>query len=94
MIELVEYIAKSLVDNVDGVRVLKEEDEEGNIDIVLKVSQEDMGKIIGKQGKIAKSIRDLLKAISLKENIRINLKIEELNWQIQLVLERLIIPME
>ncbi len=79
MIELVEYIAKSLVDNVDGVRVLKEEDEEGNIDIVLKVSQEDMGKIIGKQGKIAKSIRDLLKAISLKENIRINLKIEELN---------------
>lgn len=79
MIELVEYIAKSLVDNVDSVRVLKETDEEGNIEIILKVAPEDMGKIIGKQGRIAKSIRDLLKAVSLKENVRISLKIEELN---------------
>lgn len=77
MVELVEYIAKSLVDNPDSVKLeLNETDEQ--IDISLYVLQSDMGKIIGRQGKIAKAIRSLLKAVSLKENKRINLEIEEL----------------
>ncbi|SHH25282.1 hypothetical protein SAMN02745245_00896 [Anaerosphaera aminiphila DSM 21120] len=77
MVELVEYIAKSLVDNPDFVEVSssKENDE---LNICLKVAQSDMGKIIGKQGRIAKAIRSILKAISLKENIRVNLEIEEI----------------
>lgn len=76
MVELVEYIAKSLVDYPEIVEVTskKENDE---LNILLKVSQEDMGKVIGKQGRIAKAIRSILKAISIKENIRVNLEIEE-----------------
>ena len=76
MVELVEYIAKSLVDDPSSVNVTskKEEDE---LNIYLTVAEKDMGKVIGKQGIIAKAIRSILKATSLKENIRVSLEIEE-----------------
>ncbi|MBP2025175.1 KH domain-containing protein [Peptoniphilus stercorisuis] len=76
MVELVEYIAKSLVDDPNSVNVTskKEEDE---LNIYLTVAEKDMGKVIGKQGRIAKAIRSILKATSLKENIRVSLEIEE-----------------
>ncbi|MDO5040913.1 MAG: KH domain-containing protein [Peptoniphilus sp.] len=76
MVELVEYIAKNLVENPQKVEItsVKEEDE---LRIILRVEQNDMGKVIGKQGKIAKAIRSILKAVSLKENIKVNLEIEE-----------------
>lgn len=77
MIELVEYIAKSLVDDPQSVKVTASENEE-EIEILLEVNKDDMGKIIGKQGRIAKAIRSILKAISLKEDKRVNLEIEEL----------------
>ncbi|RVU55291.1 KH domain-containing protein [Anaerosphaera multitolerans] len=77
MVELVEYIAKSLVDNPDLVSISSEK-ENDELNIYLKVAQSDMGKIIGKQGRIAKAIRSILKAISLKENIKVNLEIEEI----------------
>lgn len=77
MVELVEYIAKSLVDNPDSIKLESKETDE-QIDISLYVLQSDMGKVIGRQGKIAKAIRGVLKAISLKENKRVNLEIEEL----------------
>lgn len=74
MKELVEFLAKSLVANPEEVRVT--EREEGDTTIFeLKVAQEDMGKVIGKQGKIAKAIRSLVKAASVKENRRVNVDI-------------------
>ncbi len=77
MVELVEYIAKNLVENPQKVEItsVKEEDE---LRIILRVEQSDMGKVIGKQGKIAKAIRSILKAVSLKEDIKVNLEIEEI----------------
>lgn len=76
MVELVEYIAKYLVDNPDSVQVTSKQGEEG-LNILLSVDEKDMGKVIGKQGRIAKAIRSILKATSLKENMKVNLEIEE-----------------
>lgn len=74
MKELVEFLAKSLVDNPEEVRVT--ERVEGDTTIFeLKVAQEDMGKVIGKQGKIAKAIRSLVKASSVKDNKKVNVDI-------------------
>ncbi|WP_019132525.1 KH domain-containing protein [Peptoniphilus obesi] len=76
MVELVEYIAKNLVDEPQKVEITSVR-EDNFLRIILRVDQNDMGKIIGKQGRIAKSIRSILKAISLKEDIKVNLEIEE-----------------
>ena len=84
MLELVEYIARELVENPDSVKVTSSDDGEGNIKIHLRVHPDDMGKVIGKQGRIAKSIRSILKAISLKQNCRINLEIEDTYWMTKL----------
>lgn len=72
--ELVEYIAKSLVDNPDEVSVNEVEGSQSII-IELKVSPDDMGKIIGKQGRIAKAIRTVVKAAAIKENKRVVVEI-------------------
>ena len=76
MVELIEYIAKSLVDDPSSVDVTMSKNDE-SIDITLKVASNDMGKVIGKQGRIAKAIRAILKAVSLKEDVKVNLEIEE-----------------
>ena len=60
MKELLEYIAKALVENPDEVEVIQEEEEEGKIVLKLKVADEDKGRIIGKRGRIAESIRAIL----------------------------------
>ncbi len=65
MKELVELIAKSLVDHPDDVVVTEVEDE-GTITLELTVAPDDMGKVIGKQGRIAKSIRTVVKAAASK----------------------------
>lgn len=65
MQELVEYIAKSLVDMPDQVKVNQRE-EENEFVIELSVAPEDMGKVIGKQGRIAKAIRTVVKAATSK----------------------------
>ena len=67
MKELVQIIAKSLVDNPEAVEV-KEIVGEQSIILELKVAQEDMGKVIGKQGRIAKAIRTVVKAAAMREN--------------------------
>ncbi|NLJ58579.1 MAG: KH domain-containing protein [Tissierellia bacterium] len=72
--ELVEYIAKSLVDNPDMVTVNEVEGSQSLI-IELKVAPEDMGKVIGKQGRIAKAIRTVVKAAATKENKRVIVEI-------------------
>ena len=65
MKELVEVIAKSLVDHPEEISVTEEETE-NVITVTLKVAADDMGKVIGKQGRIAKSIRTVVKAAASK----------------------------
>ena len=74
MKELVEFMAKSLVDNPDAVTV-NEVDGEQSIILELKVAPEDMGKIIGKLGRIAKAIRTVIKAAAVKQNKRVIVEI-------------------
>lgn len=75
MKDLVEVIAKALVDNPDQV-VVTQEERDKTIDVDLKVAPSDMGKVIGKQGRIAKAIRTVVKAASTKDNKRVNVTIE------------------
>ncbi|MCS7053586.1 MAG: KH domain-containing protein [Ignavibacterium sp.] len=77
MKEFVEFIAKHLVDNPDGVVVEEKSVEEKKIVLSLKVKPEDVGKVIGKQGKTAQSMRTLLTAIAAKEGKRAILEIQE-----------------
>ena len=74
MKKLVEIIAKALVDHPDAV-VVNEIDKEQSIVMELKVADEDMGKVIGKQGRIAKAIRTVLKAAATKDDKRVVLEI-------------------
>ena len=67
---LLEVIAKSLVDNPDEVVVTEKETEKGLV-LELKVAPSDMGKVIGKQGRIAKAIRSVVKAAASRENKQI-----------------------
>ncbi|MBM6991344.1 KH domain-containing protein [Mobilibacterium timonense] len=71
---LVEAIAKSLVANPDEV-VVTEEVHGNNIVVSLKVAKEDMGKVIGKQGRIAKAIRTVVKAAAIKQKKRVTVDI-------------------
>jgi predicted RNA-binding protein YlqC (UPF0109 family) len=74
MKELVETIAKSLVDNPDMVQVSEVLGEQSVI-LELRVAPEDMGKVIGKQGRIAKAIRTVVKPAAIKENKRVVVEI-------------------
>ncbi len=74
--DFVEYIVKQIVQFPDDVEVTRTVDEMGVL-ITLKVNKEDMGKIIGKSGQTAKSLRILLRVIGSKNNARVNLKIVE-----------------
>lgn len=75
MKKLVEVIAKALVDNPDEV-VVTESEKEDEIVIELKVASSDMGKVIGKQGRIAKSIRSVVKAASSKMEKKVIVEIQ------------------
>jgi predicted RNA-binding protein YlqC (UPF0109 family) len=72
--ELVEIIARSIVDNPEDVSVNKVEGEKSVI-LELQVAEEDMGKVIGKQGRIAKAIRTVVKAAATKEGKRVIVEI-------------------
>lgn len=74
MKELLETIARALVDYPDEVSVNEIESDEAII-LELRVSNEDMGKVIGKQGRIAKAIRTVVKAAAIKENVRVVMEI-------------------
>ena len=74
MKELLEQIAKSLVSNPDDVNVTEIEDDNSLI-LELRVAEEDMGKVIGKQGRIAKAIRVVMKAAAIRENKRVVVEI-------------------
>ena len=72
---LLEVIAKSLVDNPDEVVVTEKETEKGLV-LELKVAPSDMGKVIGKQGRIAKAILSVVKAAASRENKQVSVEIE------------------
>ncbi|MCL2474792.1 MAG: KH domain-containing protein [Chloroflexi bacterium] len=74
MKELVEYIAKNLADNPDAVVVTEENTEEGII-VKLQVAEEDKGRIIGKQGRIAQAMRTIIRVKAAKAGLRANVEI-------------------
>lgn len=74
--EFLEYVVKTLVDNPSDVKIDRKVDEMGVL-ITLKTNPADMGKIIGRSGNTAKAIRTLLRVVGMKNNARVNLKIEE-----------------
>jgi predicted RNA-binding protein YlqC (UPF0109 family) len=74
--EFLEFVVKGLVDNPNDVKINRTVDEMGVL-LTLDVHSEDMGKIIGRAGNTAKAIRSLLRVVGLKNNARINLKINE-----------------
>ncbi len=71
-----EFVVKALVDNPDAVVITRTVDEMGVL-LMLMVHADDMGKIIGKDGNTAKSLRTLLRVVGMKHNARVNLKINE-----------------
>lgn len=76
MKELVQYLARSLVNNPDAVEVKETQGETASV-LALKVAKEDLGRIIGKQGRTAKSIRTILNAAASKANRKVVLEIVE-----------------
>lgn len=75
MKEFIEFIAKHLVDAPDSVSIDEHENEDKIIELSLKVASDDVGKVIGKQGKTAQAMRTLLTAIASKDGKRAMLKI-------------------
>ncbi len=71
-----EYLVKSIVENPDKVEISRKVDEMGVL-LSLKVAPQDMGLIVGRQGSTAKAIRSLLRIVGMRNNARVNLKIEE-----------------
>ena len=75
MKELVETIAKALVDAPDQVAVSEQESEKGIL-VTLKVAPADIGKVIGKQGKVANAIRSVVKAAGIRKGVHVMVDIE------------------
>ncbi len=75
MKELVEYIAKSIVNVPDKVVVTEETNEQGTIVLKLQVADEDKGRVIGKQGRIAEAIRTLIRVKAAKAGTKVSLEI-------------------
>ncbi|MFO0718840.1 MAG: KH domain-containing protein [Candidatus Paceibacterota bacterium] len=74
--QFLEYVVKALVDNPNDVKIKRTVDEMGVL-MNLDVNPADMGKIIGREGNTAKAIRTLLRVVGMKNNARVNLKINE-----------------
>ena len=76
MLELVKYIVEQLVDDKSAIDITSEEND-GVVTLTIRVAEDDIGKVIGKQGKIAMSIRTLAKAVGAKEGKRYNFEIAD-----------------
>lgn len=74
--QFLEYVVKALVDNPNDVKIKRTVDEMGVL-LTLTVHRDDMGKIIGRSGATAKAIRTVLRVVGMKNDARVNLKIEE-----------------
>lgn len=77
MKDTLHFIVSSIVDTPDAVSVEEQEGEGGIINLIVTVAKEDMGKVIGKEGKVIRSIRNIMKIKAMKENIRINISLAE-----------------
>ena len=75
-VQFLEYTVKALVDNPSDVKIVRTVDEMGVL-LTLSLNPADMGKIIGRMGNTAKAIRTLLRVVGMKNNARVNLKINE-----------------
>ncbi len=73
---LLLFLARSLVDEPEKVEVESRETE-SRVDLTLRVAQRDMGKVIGRGGRIVKAIRTVMKAASVKENKRVNVEVAD-----------------
>ena len=76
MKDALTYILTSIVDNPDDVKV-EESKEDGIVNFVISVASDDMGKVIGKEGKVIRSIRNVMKIKAMKEDVRINITLAE-----------------
>jgi len=76
MKDTLHYIVSSIVDKPDSV-IISENEEEGMVTLTISVDPEDMGKVIGKEGKVIRSIRNIMKVKAMKHNIRINVTLAE-----------------
>ncbi len=76
MIELIKYVVGMFAENLDEIEYDIQDDGK-NVDVVVTLSSSDMGKVIGRQGKIAKALRTLVRQGSLKENKKYNIEIKE-----------------
>ncbi len=76
MKDIVEYIAKEIVSHPDEVVVTEEEEGDGLIILRLEVAPSDKGKVIGRQGRVAQSIRSLLRVAAVKDGTRVILKVD------------------
>ena len=74
MKELVQYIAENLVDHPESLQVTERE-RGRNVDVTLRVAREDMGRVIGKGGRVANALRNLVRVAAVKEGKRVNLEI-------------------
>lgn len=74
--QFLEYVVKALADHPEDVKITRTVDEMGVL-LVLSVHKDDMGKIIGRSGQTAKAIRTVLRVVGMKNDARVNLKIEE-----------------
>lgn len=75
MKEVLEIIAKALVDNPEQVNITEINNEDETITLELRVAESDMGKVIGKQGRIAKALRTVVKAAASRENKKVSVDI-------------------
>ena len=75
MKEVIEYIAKSMVNAPDDVRVTEETDDKGMVVVKLEVAPDDKGRVIGRQGRVAEAMRTLLRVVATKGGVRVRLEI-------------------
>ena len=76
MEDILKVMVENLVENKDAITITKSE-ENGIVTLKINVDQADMGRVIGKQGRIAKSLRTIMKAVAAKENAKVNVDIAE-----------------
>lgn len=77
MNDVLGYLVKSIIDQPDKARVTKTSDQSGAVILEISVDPTDMGKVIGKGGKIIKALRDLIRVLAVKQNRRVNVVLKE-----------------
>jgi len=77
MTETLQFIVSSIVDHPDDVKIEEQENEDGIINLIINANKEDIGKIIGKEGKVIRSIRNIMKIKAMKQGVRINVTIAD-----------------